>query len=144
MRKLKFDSGVEEYSLPGGVLRFNPRDPNLYSRFLQAAEDITAMEQELTEKAKALIPGDGAQAVSLMVEADSRIKALLQQVFGEQNDFQTLLGGVNLLAVGSNGERVITNLFEALMPILTEGAESCAREKVENARQAAKNRRAQQ
>ena len=35
---------------------------------------------------------------------------------------------MNLLAVADNGERVITNLFTALEPVLVEGAKRCAGE----------------
>ena len=114
MQKIQFDSGVQEYRLSGGgVLRFNPCDPNLYSRFLDAADKIQALEQELGEKAKNASQPDGRMAVELLVEADKKMKTLLQQVFGEENDFDRALGGVNLLAVAGNGERVITNLFAA-------------------------------
>ena len=47
-------------------------------------------------------------------------------MFGGDNDFHKLLGGVNLLAVADNGERVVTNLFAALEPVLVDGAKRCA------------------
>ena len=47
MEKLQFDSGVKSYRLGGGVLRFHPGDPNLYIRFLEAAEKFKALEEEL-------------------------------------------------------------------------------------------------
>ena len=142
MQKIQFDSGVQEYRLSGGgVLRFNPCDPNLYSRFLDAAQKIQALEQELGEKARNAPQQDGYMAVELLVEADKKMKALLQQVFGEENDFDRVLGGVNLLAVAGNGERVITNLFAVLQPILIQGAEKCAQERKAEAVQQAKLRR---
>ena len=64
----------------------------------------------------------------LMTQADEKMKNILGWVFGESNDFHKLLGGVNLLAVADNGERVITNLFTALEPVLVEGAKRCAGE----------------
>ena len=142
MQKIQFDSGVQEYRLSGGgVLRFNPCDPNLYSRFLDAADKIQALEQELGEKAKSASQPDGRMAVELLVEADKKMKTLLQQVFGEENDFDRALGGVKLLAVAGNGERVITNLFAALQPVLSQGAEKCAQERKAEAVQQAKLRR---
>ena len=53
MEKLKFDSGVRAYDLGCGVMRFNPSDPNLFSRFLDAAEEIRDIEKELTENPRA-------------------------------------------------------------------------------------------
>lgn len=141
MEKLKFDSGIREFDLGCGVLRFNPGDPNLYSRFLDAAEEINVLEKELLEKAKDAHDDSGYVTVKLLVEADRRMKALLQKVF-TGNDFDRVLGGVNLLAVAGNGQRLITNLMQALQPVLIKGAEDCAREKTEAAVQQAKKRRA--
>ena len=37
MEKLRFDNGVKSYRLGScGVLRFNPSDPNLYARLMEA------------------------------------------------------------------------------------------------------------
>ena len=55
MEKLQFDSGVKEYRINGGgVLRFNPGDPNVYARFLEAADKLQQLEQDLAQKAKLL------------------------------------------------------------------------------------------
>lgn len=143
MEQLKFDSGVREYKLNGGgLLRFNPSDPNVYARFLEAARKLQEMEKTLAEQAKTM--EDGASVVELLAQADKQMKELLSWVFGGSNDFDKLLGGVNLLAVAGNGERVVTNLFAALQPILVEGAERCAQDKVRGAVQKANARRAGQ
>ena len=144
MQKLVFDSGVREYQLgEGGVLRFNPSDPNVYARFLKAAEKVTEVEKELVAKAQAIDGSDGAKVVALMEDADREIKKILGWVFGAENDFDKILGGVNLLAVGANGERVITNLLFTLAPIMQEGAERCAQQKVNAAVTQAKLNRQQ-
>ena len=121
MEKLNFDSGVQTFRVGGGVLRFNPSDPNLYARFLEAADKLTALERELTEQAP------GGDAIALLQEADRRVKDLLRQVFGGDNDLDAVFAGVNLLAVGGNGERVLTNFLAALEPVLTRGARACAK-----------------
>lgn len=124
MEKIQFDSGIRSYRINGtGILRFNPGDPNLYGRFLEAVEKLKAVEAELTEQAE---QATGAQVVRQMTQADEKMKAILNWVFGADNDFQKLLEGVNLLAVAENGERVVTNLFAALEPVLTEGIKRCA------------------
>ena len=128
MEKLVFDSGIREFDVNGnGVLRFNPADINVYTRFLAAAKDIEDVERELVEKGEQIDKEDGSAALRLMTEADRKIKEILNHVFGSENDFDRLLGGVNLLAVASNGERVITNFLNALEPIVTDGAQQCAR-----------------
>lgn len=144
MKKLSFDSGVQEYRINGqGVLRFNPGDPNVYARMLDAMEEIRGVESDLVEQAKALPEGDGAAVLRLMSQADKRMKDILGKVFGAENDFEKILGGVNVMAVCGNGERAITNLLNALMPILQEGAERCAKQQTEEAVAEAKANRAQ-
>ena len=135
MEKLHFDSGMRSYRLgSGGVLKFNPGDPNVYARFLEAAEKIRTVETDLQQQAQNLDVQDaGAAAVKLMEQADKKIKELLSWVFGSHNDFDVILQGVNLLAVTDSGERVITNLFEALQPVLVEGARRCASQTAQTA-----------
>lgn len=125
MKQLTIDTGVEEFSVNGrGVLRFNPADPNLYHRFFDAGKTLSALDKELEEKAAALPEGDaGTEAgLALLADYDGRIKALLTDIFGAENDFDKVLDGVNLAGVGANGKRVVQNLLEALTPILQEGA----------------------
>jgi len=142
MEKISFDSGVKAYKINGaGVLRFNPSDPNVYARFLEAADKLQNMEQLLAEEAKGIQEADGAGVVQLLNKADKEMKQVLSWVFGQENDFDKILGGVNLLAVAENGQRVVTNLLMALQPVLVAGAERCAQEKVESAVQQAKKRR---
>ncbi len=145
MEKISFDSGVKSYKINGtGVLRFNPGDPNVYARFLEAADKLQDVENALVEEAKKLPEADGTGVVQLLARADKEMKQVLGWVFGEGNDFDKILGGVNLLAVADNGQRVVTNLLAALQPILVEGAERCAKEKVDAAVLKAKARRGEQ
>lgn len=141
MKKIKFDTGMEEVVLGGGVLRFNPRDPNLFARFEAAAEKLQAVETDMLEKAKA-VEHDGLAVMKILQEADKAMKEILGWVFGGGNDFDTILQGVNLLAVASNGKRVVTNLFDALEPLLLEGAQCCAEHQAQQAMEKAKRRRA--
>ena len=132
MEKIQFDVGQRSYRINGGgILRFNPGDPNLYSRFLEAVGKLQEAEKELTRQAETAQAED---IVKLMQQADEKMKNILGWVFGESNDFHKLLGGVNLLAVADNGERVVTNLFAALEPVLVEGAKRCAGQQAEKAR----------
>ena len=136
MEKLTFDTGLKCYRINGGgVLKFNPADPNVYARFMDAVEKIKQMEKTLAEMA-----GDPLEQ---MCQVDKTIKETLSWVFGEENDFDSLLGGVNLLAVASNGQRVVANLLEALLPVLTQGAQLCAGQQVAAAKAKAKARRGQ-
>ena len=144
MEKIVFDSGVKEYRINGGnVLRFNPGDPNVFARFLEAADKIRGLEADLQRQAKALeATADGAVVVKLMADADKQMKQILSWVFGQDNDFDLLLSGVNLMAIAGNGQRVVTNLFEALQPVLVAGAQQYAQQKTQAAVKKAQARRA--
>ena len=141
MEKFVFDDGVREFQVNGGgVLRFNPGDMNLYGRFLEAAEKIRTVETELVAAGQQSL--DGAGVLRLMVEADRKLKDILGWVFGEGNDLDAVLGGVNLLAVAGNGERVIVNLMTAVRPVLEAGAKACVRAQVDRAVEDAEAERA--
>lgn len=125
MREIALDTGVEEFSIAGGgVLRFNPCDPNLYARFLEAEQELQQLEEKLGQQAK-----NGGDVLLLTVAADREVKDLLGRVFGGDNDFHAALGGVNLLAITADGRRVSEKLFAALEEILTQGAQRFAGER---------------
>ena len=141
MEKLQFDSGVKSYRINGGgVLRFHPGDPNLYSRFLEAVDKFKSLERELAQRCAQ----EEADILRILEEADEKMKKLLNWIFSGDNDFHKLLEGVNLLAVADNGERVITNLLQALEPILLEGAKRCAGQQAKTAVEKANERRSKQ
>ena len=146
MEQIRFDSGMKKYRINGnGVLEFNPSDPNVFARFMDSREKISKIEQELTEKAAAISQEKAGEGVlRLMAEADSKMKALLAEIFGTHNDFHAILQGVNLLAVAQNGQRVVTNLFSALEPILVAGAKACTGEAKAQAVEKARARRSKQ
>ena len=55
MQELNIDTGVREYRINGGgVLRFNPSDPNVYSRFLQAASISAKWEKSFSVSSRVL------------------------------------------------------------------------------------------
>lgn len=139
MEKLQFDDGIQSFRINGGgVLRFNPADPNVYARFLEGEEKLLALEKELSGAA------DGAEAVERLRQVDGQMKQVLNHIFGPENDFEVLLKGVNLLAVASNGQRVVANLFAALEPVITQGAERCAAQQTALAVEKARARREKQ
>ena len=142
MKKIKFDSGLETLAIGGGVLRFNPADPNLYVRFQEAAEKLQAVEDGLAARAG---EDDGGEAViRLLRDADLEMKQILGWVFGPDNDFDAITGGVNLLSAGADGKTVAEHLFAALEPVLVAGAKACAQQQTSQAVARANSRRAAQ
>ena len=129
MEQLTIDTGLREYAVNGGsehgggVLRFNPSDPNVYSRFCTLQNQLQELEQQVQAQSPT-----GTDAIQLLAQADQRAKGLLAEVFGPGNDF--------------DAERVITNLFAALQPILEAGARQCADAKATLAVQQAQAARA--
>jgi len=119
MEKLTLDTGVKSYKVGAGVLKFNPTDPNVYARFLETLDSLSGLEAELSRHS-------GADAIAALSQTDKELKSRLTYVFGPGNDLEAVFSGVSLLAVGANGERLITNFLSAIEPILSEGAHRCA------------------
>ena len=66
MEKISFDSGIKSFKINGnGVLRFNPSDPNVYARFLEAGDKMQEVEKALAEEAKQISSSDGGAVVQL-------------------------------------------------------------------------------
>lgn len=107
METIKFENGIKTYKVGGGVLRFNPADPALYSRFLEAAQALQTMEPAGFE------------------EADEAIRRQLQKVFPDA-DLAAVFPG-NLLAMCRNGKLLVENFLEAMEPVLLAGVRSYSR-----------------
>ena len=150
--KLTFDDGIKRIDINGnGLLCFNPSDFNLYQRFCALVKELPELEAQYKTEVEQ-IPEDAAESELIELagkelnrarEIDATIKGKLSGVFGVGNDFDKLLNGVNLMAFGSNGERVITNLLNALTPYLEEGARKHMKEAAAGAVEEAQQNRAQ-
>ena len=51
------------------------------------------------------------RGLALLTDYDHRIKALLTEIFGGENDFDKVLEGVNLAGTGANGKRALCRTF---------------------------------
>ena len=157
--KLSVDLGIQEIEINGtGVLRFNPSDPNIFSRFYEMRDKLLEIEKKyqkieflapenLDEKGFPVEDPDPMAEANAMIcalhDIDLEVKKELTYVFGPQNDFDVILGGINLMAVAGNGERVVTNLLAALRPIMEEGAKRHLEKKADAAVAKAQMNRAQ-
>lgn len=153
MEKLNLDLGIKSYQFVegGAPLIFNPSDPNVYARYMNAMDEIKAVEKEMSAKANAIVAKDdsveaqseaGAKSLQVMEETDRRIKTILNGIFGGENNFDKILMGVNIMAVTGNGDRVINSLLEALAPIMEGGAKVCVESEVREAKLNREQRRA--
>ena len=116
MDQLEWNTGIREFPLGSGVVRFNPTDPNVYRRFSQLGSRLEEICGGIS----------GEDMMEQMADADEKMKKALGQVFGPGNDFDDLLQGVSLFAKAENGQTVLMNLLGALEPILHRGAQECA------------------
>lgn len=112
---LEFENGIREFPLDGDVLRFNPADPGLQSRFLEIGERIGAITPQ------------GSTPAEKWADADCKCRQILQWVF-PGNDFFALLGGVNLVALCPNGNTVLANFLQALTPVVEQGMRDFAQQ----------------
>ena len=149
--KLVFDDGLLHLDVNGnGELVFNPSDFNLYQRFCAFLQELPQIENKYRDEVeKPRDPGSEKELIELAgreldraKEIDADIKGRLSSGFGSGNDFDKLLGGVNLMAFGSNGKRVLANLLDALTPYLEKGAKQHMRDAASDAVADAKKRRA--
>ncbi len=126
-QNLIFDDGLLRLNInDNGLLVFNPTDMNVYERFIALARELPELEKQYAADVEnPSEEGDDMELVGKELtrakEIDALIKRRLNEVFGGENDFDKLVGGVNLMAFGSNGERVITNLLNCLTPYIEEG-----------------------
>lgn len=151
VEKLIFDDGVKRIDINGnGLLCFNPSDLNVYQRLCALLQELPAMEErykihveepEDGMEAKEVLPLVGA-ALDHAKKIDAELKKKLAWVFGTANDFDKLLGGVNLMSPAGNGERVITNFLNAITPYIEEGARKHAKDAAAEAVAEAKRERA--
>lgn len=147
MEKLNIDVGLKSYELVegGAPLIFNPGDPNVYARYMEAMDEIKRVEKEMSGKANAIDASSdkaGEESLKIMHETDRRMKEILNGIFGDPNDFDKILCGVSLMAVTADGDRVINKVLEALSPIMQDGAKACADTEVKQAKLNREQRRA--
>lgn len=126
---LNIDVGLKSYQLVEGgeLLTFNPSDPNVYARYLTALDRIKAVQKKIEQKAKTLTGTEmeqGQKMLALLQEADRKFKDALDEAFGEENNFDKILRGVNLTAPTASGKSVIENVVEALTPIVQSGVDT--------------------
>jgi hypothetical protein len=134
MEKLIFDDGLLRLDVNGnGILMFNPSDLNLYHRFTELPKKMVELENNY-KKLATVISEDAneeetiSSALGQLRQIDVAVKKELGRVFGEQNDFDDLFAGVNLMSVAKNGERVITNFLNAISPYIEKGVSKYAKD----------------
>ena len=124
-KSLQFDDGLLRLDINGnGLLTFNPSDFNVYQRFFQLLQALPELEQQYVAQVEDSA-GEAREEQPLQLAGreldrakalDREVKERLGTVFGPGNDFDALLGGVNVMAVGDKGGRGITKPLHAPAP----------------------------
>lgn len=152
--KLVFDDGLVRLNVnDNGILCFAPGDFNLYQRFCSFLKELPEIEAQYKSGVEDVgaVPENASEAEQLEAagkvldkarEIDLTIKKRLGAVFGGTNDFDQLLGGVNLMSWAGNGERVITNFLNAITPYLDNGVKRYMKDAAAGAVEKAKQNRA--
>lgn len=151
-QKLFVDDGFIRFEInDNGVLKFNPSDFNVYERFYALIKELPEIEKKYVADVEATATIGEMTDTDLVGrelirarEIDKAVKNKLSAVFGVGNDFDQLLGGVNVFAVARNGERVITNLLNALYPYVEDGIKKLTDSEVVAAKLNREQRRAAQ
>lgn len=144
-KKVQFDDGLIRLDINGnGILAFNPSDFNVYQRVYALTRELPELEKQYSrevEESETEFERVGKE-LDRAREIDLAVKKKLSHAFGDKNDFDVLLDGVNVMAFGGNGERIITNLLNALMPYIEEGISKIADSEIETAKKNREQRRA--
>ena len=146
MEKLAFNTGIKEMDCGFGVpLRVNFADPNFYERFGHMTQRITDIEKQMAERSKTKNITDGNDVLRILRETDLEVKSIMNETFGLGNDFDKIMGGMNIMAVCEDtGERIVTGFLNAITPLVHNGFEAFAHGKVEEAKMNREQRRASQ
>lgn len=145
-KKLKLNSGVETYEIDNGtqsgaVLKVNFADTNLYFRFLEMQKALDELDKEfelktsefrgkVDEKGFPMVDKDnnptekGREMIEVMHEIDVKIKDKLAEVFGSDNDFDSIFAGVNVMSLDQKGNSIISNFLEMITPIVKQSLEA--------------------
>ena len=110
MTNIEFSVGTyKEYQLNGkNTIKVNVSDPNIIKRLKDCADKITELEAGLgkTPTAEALF------------DADNAIRKIIDEAIDCPGACDAAFGGINCMAVASNGQPVYYNFLEALLPQL--------------------------
>lgn len=127
MKSLNFDDGCIELAIQGDegrLLKFNPTDYNMAAKFYDLMENAEKKQKELKDKSKKI---DNIKNEKDMIEYlrhnDIFFKEELDKIFGNGSS-ELIFAGINVMTTASNGDFVITNFLNALIPYFEKESKS--------------------
>lgn len=121
MDNLNLDLGLKSVKLHenGGVLSFNPTDPNIVYRYRELEKLITDLAPIYEEKISKADDDDDARFDSVR-DIDLQIKDKLSYTFGSWNDFDAIFMGTHFMALSNDGNPVIYNFLDRIAPMVSD------------------------
>lgn len=122
--QLQIDTGLKTYDILDadgnvtGTVRFNPADPGIAARWKSAEPEIQRLAQAAQEA-----DGEDDAALSLMLDADQKIKSLFDYAFGAKVS-EAFFGGQSAFGICENGSLVLEHVLTALTPVLESSMKS--------------------
>ena len=83
----------------------------------EKGEDEIDVESLDDAQQKSLL-GNTEAIVDINYDIDRRVKEKLTEVFGASNDFDAIFQGVNVMAFDEHGNRILTNFFNVITPLI--------------------------
>lgn len=122
--ELKIDLGLKSYDILDpdgnvtGTVRFNPADPGIAARWKSAEPEIQQLAQAAQQSDQ-----DEDATVSLLMEADQKIKSLFDYAFGAKVS-EAFFGGQSAFGICDDGALVLEHVITALAPVLESSMKS--------------------
>lgn len=119
MESLSFDEGLKSYAINGDsnrVLRFNPGDINILSRYREVVVNIKKISEALPEASinSSGSPADNAAAVSEQLEAfDAELKKQLNYLFNA-DVYDVLFAGQSPLCRVGKGKLLVEEIMDKI------------------------------
>lgn len=112
MAEIRFDTGVQEFSVNGGrTIRFNPADIGFAETLYSVIAKINTIDEETRKKREATT--DYAKIFDYNRAADKRMREVVDTVFGE-GFCADVFGGIRLLAL-ADGLSIVENFVFAVL-----------------------------
>ena len=124
--KLIYDDGLRTYELPNGkTIRFNPTDPNIYKRCVEAFENAKKLEDELRAQ-KIDLDTDGKPkqdtAIEIMQQMDAEIRKLTDYALNAEVS-EAVYGQQSVFALVANGEYLFISFLDCIAKLATQEME---------------------
>ena len=115
--QLKYSTGVKEFEVAGGTIRFNPSDPAFVHRLMECFDDLQKRQDDGETKNQQL-ESDGVALFHAIEERDAQMRNGIDYVFGPGSS-QVIFPGISLYAL-ADGLPVWCNFLLAVLDLVND------------------------